>query len=134
MTWEQYTCTYFYSRLSKNISICSFCNLKNTKKNPNIIHHYCIISSNEDDVKGNQKKQSKAKPAVKESGQKSVSGGTVKPSKPFNPIEDSERLNEAMSGFGTDEAIITDILPHRTNDQRQEIKAKYQDKYNKVIF
>ena len=56
----------------------------------------------------------------------------MKAAKPFNPIEDSERLNEAMSGFGTDEDIMVEILPHRTNDQRQEIKAKYQDKYNKV--
>jgi hypothetical protein len=58
----------------------------------------------------------------------------VRPAKPFNPIEDSERLNEAMSGFGTDEDVVVDILPRRTNDQRQEIRAKYQDKYNKVNY
>lgn len=63
-----------------------------------------------------------------------MKGGTVQPFKPFNPVEDSERLNEAMSGFGTDETVIIDILPRRTNDQRQEIKAKYQDKFQKVAF
>ncbi|XP_053404573.1 uncharacterized protein LOC123536677 isoform X2 [Mercenaria mercenaria] len=97
-----------------------------------------VINNDVNGGKGQQKKQNKPTAAAttssrKDSSQKSTSGATVKPAKPFNPIEDSERLNEAMSGFGTDEAVVIDILPYRSNDQRQEIKAKYQDKYNKDL-
>ncbi|XP_060594031.1 uncharacterized protein LOC132748437 isoform X2 [Ruditapes philippinarum] len=93
-----------------------------------------VINNEPTKTKGPQKKPGQQTTGVKkEASQKSPSGATVKPAKPFNPIEDSERLNEAMSGFGTDEDVVVDILPRRTNDQRQEIRAKYQDKYNKDL-
>ncbi|KAL4238967.1 Annexin A11 [Mactra antiquata] len=99
-----------------------------------------VINNDESDAKGEGDKKNVTKGQGqgkkennKSTNQNETKGGTVKPIKPFNPIDDSERLNEAMSGFGTDESIVIDILPYRTNDQRQEIKAKYQDKYQKNL-
>lgn len=57
----------------------------------------------------------------------------MKPAQPFNPVVDSERLFDALDGVGADEAVIIEILPHRSNGQRQEIKAKYQDKFSQVM-
>lgn len=88
---------------------------------------------------GGKKKGQKKEGGTKQKGEKTLplttgaNDGTVKPIKPFNPMDDSVRLHECMSGLGTDEVVIVDILPRRTNDQRQEIKAKYQDKYTKVF-
>jgi len=81
-------------------------------------------------VKASPKKGSAGKKVAPVSAKKL--GGTVKPAQPFNPMMDSERLYDALDGFGTDERAIIEILPYRTNGQRQEIKAKYQDKFSKV--
>ena len=60
------------------------------------------------------------------------SRGSVKEAKNFNPEEDGEKIHEAVKGFGTDEQPLIDILAYRTNAQRQQIKTKYKDKYDKV--
>ena len=52
--------------------------------------------------------------------------------KGFNPAADCERLRAAMDGFGTDETVIIDILPKRSNSQRQAIQKKYKELFNKV--
>ena len=70
----------------------------------------------------------------KENELKPTTGPTVKPANPFDPVKDSENLKEAMSGFGTDETVVINIIPCRSNDQRQEIKAKYKEKYDKVCI
>ncbi|XP_064621372.1 annexin A6-like [Lineus longissimus] len=48
--------------------------------------------------------------------------------------DDCEHLYEAMCGFGTDEDVITDILAQRTNKQRQKIRDKYADLYDKKLI
>ena len=64
--------------------------------------------------------------------QKKNVSGTIKPANNFNPNTDCDRLKEAMTGLGTDEGTITDILPARSNGQRQILKKKYQEKFKKV--
>ena len=39
-----------------------------------------------------------------------------------------------MAGLGTDEQVIIDVLTARTNEQRQQIKQKYKEKYDKVCL
>jgi hypothetical protein len=48
--------------------------------------------------------------------------------------EDAERLHKAMDGLGTDEDTILDIIIKKSNAQRQTLKKKYKEKYNKVRF
>ena len=60
--------------------------------------------------------------------------GTVKESKDFNAEDDVTKLHEAMKGLGTDEQAIIDILSARSNGQRQTLKKKYKEKYEKVFF
>ena len=52
---------------------------------------------------------------------------------PFDPDTDCKRLHEAMDGLGTNEDAIIDIIPHRSNKQRQDLKLLYQDKYGRVF-
>ena len=37
-----------------------------------------------------------------------------------------------MDGLGTNEDVIIEIIPHRSNKQRQDLKLLYQDKYGRV--
>ena len=37
-----------------------------------------------------------------------------------------------MKGFGTNEEPLIEILTGRSNDQRQQIRKKYKEKYKKV--
>ncbi|CAG5115873.1 unnamed protein product, partial [Candidula unifasciata] len=51
----------------------------------------------------------------------------------YDPDEDATRLYKAMQGTGTDEQSIIDIIPYRSNAQRQEIKKRYQELYKKDL-
>jgi len=59
--------------------------------------------------------------------------GTVRPMEPFDVEIDCRRLRDAMSGLGTDEAAIIDVIGRRSNNQRQQIKAKFAELYGKVF-
>uniref|UniRef100_A0AAY4CYM0 Annexin n=1 Tax=Denticeps clupeoides TaxID=299321 RepID=A0AAY4CYM0_9TELE len=59
--------------------------------------------------------------------------GTVNPYPQFNPSGDAAVLDKAMKTKGIDEATIIDILAKRTNAQRQQIKAAYQQANGKAL-
>ncbi|XP_078351007.1 uncharacterized protein LOC144635783 isoform X2 [Oculina patagonica] len=59
--------------------------------------------------------------------------GTLKPADNFDAEKDAEALRKAMQGSGSDKDAIVAILGARTNKQRQEIAAKYQQKYSKNL-
>ena len=48
--------------------------------------------------------------------------------------DDATKIHEAMKGWGTDEGPLIDILSKKTNAQRQDLKEKYKEKYDKVII
>jgi annexin A6 len=58
---------------------------------------------------------------------------TVVPFDGFNANQDSERLRKAMKGFGTDEKTIIEILAKRSNEQRQQIKAAFQQMHGRDL-
>lgn len=65
--------------------------------------------------------------------EKAENHGTLKPADNFNAAEDAETLKKAMKGFGSDEDAIMAVLAARTNHQRQEIAAKYQQEHDKDL-
>ncbi|NXF40160.1 ANX12 protein, partial [Nyctibius bracteatus] len=66
--------------------------------------------------------------------QKSSKGGPGVQSYPnFNPSADVVALDKAITVKGVDEATIIDILTKRTNAQRQQIKAAYQQAKGKSL-
>lgn len=48
-------------------------------------------------------------------------------------MTDAQALRKAMKGFGTDEAALIQVLGRRTSEQRQRIKATYQQAYGKDL-
>ncbi|XP_044128949.1 annexin A1-like isoform X2 [Bufo gargarizans] len=65
---------------------------------------------------------------------KGVQGGSdFKPRPRFNPTEDVNALEKAITGKEVDTGSIIDILTKRTNEQRQEIKAAYLKKTGKTL-
>lgn len=59
--------------------------------------------------------------------------GTVKPYPQFNPASDVAVLDKAIKAKGVDEATIIDTLVRRSNAQRQQIKAAYQQASGKPL-
>ncbi|XP_077399192.1 annexin A4 [Vanacampus margaritifer] len=59
--------------------------------------------------------------------------GTVTEASGFDPEADAQRLREAMKGAGTDEAVIIEILAHRTIAQRQRIKEAFKQAVGKDL-
>ncbi|KAL0193626.1 hypothetical protein M9458_011922, partial [Cirrhinus mrigala] len=59
--------------------------------------------------------------------------GTVKPAAPFNPAADAGVLDKAIKAKGVDEATIIEVLVRRSNAQRQQIKAAYQQAAGKPL-
>ncbi|XP_077352919.1 annexin A4 [Festucalex cinctus] len=59
--------------------------------------------------------------------------GTVTEASGFDPEADAQRLREAMKGAGTEEAVIIEVLVHRTIDQRQRIKEAFKQAVGKDL-
>ncbi|CAH3147838.1 unnamed protein product [Porites lobata] len=76
---------------------------------------------------------SPVKPRVLPSERKAEFHGTLTPADNFDPGKDAEALRKAMAGSGSDKDAIVAVLGARTNKQRQEIAAKYQQKYGKNL-
>ncbi|NP_001017605.1 uncharacterized protein LOC550268 [Danio rerio] len=59
--------------------------------------------------------------------------GTVKADSNFNAQNDAEKLKKAIETKGVDEAAIIEVLAKRSNAQRQQIKAAYQQSAGKPL-
>ncbi|XP_048835680.1 annexin A1a [Brienomyrus brachyistius] len=59
--------------------------------------------------------------------------GTVVPCVQFSPSSDAAILDKAIKAKGVDETTIIDVLVKRTNAQRQQIKAAYQQASGKPL-
>ncbi|XP_053341622.1 annexin A1-like [Clarias gariepinus] len=59
--------------------------------------------------------------------------GTVRPDPNFNASRDAAALQKAIETNGVDENAITEILARRSNAQRQEIKAAFQQETGKDL-
>ncbi|XP_060768587.1 annexin A1-like [Neoarius graeffei] len=59
--------------------------------------------------------------------------GTVRPDPDFSASRDAVALQKAIETKGVDENTITEILARRTNAQRQEIKAAFQQNTGKDL-
>ncbi|XP_074631029.1 uncharacterized protein LOC141889596 isoform X2 [Acropora palmata] len=59
--------------------------------------------------------------------------GTLKPANNIDPGKDAEALRKALQGSGSDKDAVVAILGTRTNKQRQDIAASYQEKYSKNL-
>lgn len=46
--------------------------------------------------------------------------------------EDAVKLHKAMTAIGTKEDVITEIITRNSNSERQTLKKRYQEIYNKV--
>ncbi|XP_051533289.1 annexin A1-like isoform X4 [Myxocyprinus asiaticus] len=59
--------------------------------------------------------------------------GTVKADPNFNAQDDAAKLKKATETKGVDEATIVEVLAKRSNAQRQQIKAAYQQRTEKLL-
>ncbi|EHB06924.1 Annexin A6 [Heterocephalus glaber] len=60
--------------------------------------------------------------------------GTVRPTSDFNPDEDAKALRKAMKGLGTNEGAIIDIITHRSNAQRQQIRQTFKSHFGRDLM
>lgn len=56
----------------------------------------------------------------------------MRPVNPFDPERDADILRKSMKGVGTDERAIIDVLCHRSNAQRQDIRKLYKTMFGRV--
>lgn len=56
----------------------------------------------------------------------------MRPVSPFDPERDADILRKSMKGVGTDERAIIDVLCHRSNAQRQDIRKLYKTMFGRV--
>ncbi|XP_031356763.1 annexin B10-like isoform X1 [Photinus pyralis] len=59
---------------------------------------------------------------------------TVYPREGFSVVEDGETLRGAMKGFGTDEEAVIDIICTRSNWQRQQIAAFFEEQLGRDLI
>ncbi|XP_037122535.1 annexin A4 [Syngnathus acus] len=59
--------------------------------------------------------------------------GTVTEAAGFDPEADAQKLRGAMKGAGTDEAVVVEVLAHRTIAQRQRIKEAFKQAVGKDL-
>ncbi|XP_051529405.1 annexin A1a [Myxocyprinus asiaticus] len=59
--------------------------------------------------------------------------GTVRPFAQFSAAADAAVLDKAIKAKGVDEATIIEVLVHRSNAQRQQIKTAYQQATGKPL-
>lgn len=59
--------------------------------------------------------------------------GTIKPYAAFKAADDVQKLRTAMTGAGTNEDVLIDIITNRTISQRQEIKIAYKTTVGKDL-
>jgi hypothetical protein len=59
--------------------------------------------------------------------------GTIVDFEGFDANADCEALHKAMKGAGTDEAAIINVVAHRSNAQRQELKKVYAQMWGKDL-
>uniref|UniRef100_A0A4W4G278 Annexin n=1 Tax=Electrophorus electricus TaxID=8005 RepID=A0A4W4G278_ELEEL len=59
--------------------------------------------------------------------------GTITPDPNFSASRDAAALQRAIEAKGVDESAITEILARRTNAQRQQIKAAYENDTGKDL-
>lgn len=64
------------------------------------------------------------------------STGTVRPFSNFNADDDCDKLNKALSDEQADarEKVVVAIVTKRSNQQRQQLKATYEQKYKKNLM
>lgn len=60
-------------------------------------------------------------------------GPSLKATSGYNPAADAANLEKAIKAKGVDEGNIIDILTKRTNAERQQIKAAYQQQTGKSL-
>ncbi|KAG5852990.1 hypothetical protein ANANG_G00068390 [Anguilla anguilla] len=60
--------------------------------------------------------------------------GTIHAASGFDPGSDAKALRKAMKGFGTDEDTIIEILAHRSNAQRQEIRQAFKSSLGRDLM
>ncbi|XP_071807962.1 annexin-B12-like [Asterias amurensis] len=60
--------------------------------------------------------------------------GTIKACTEFDKVKDSLILHKAMQGIGNDEKAIIDILAHRSNAQRQQLRAYYVTAFGRDLI
>jgi len=59
---------------------------------------------------------------------------TLLPSANFDPVADAQKLNDAMSGIGTDEQAIIEVLCYRVASQRATITDTYNRQFGGVSY